>query len=492
VKSIVWFRRDLRLADNPALWEAAERGEVVPVFIWSPEEEEPWQPGGASRWWLHHALFSLQERFRERGIRLIIRTGPTLQALRSLIAETGATAVFWNRLYEPTTIPRDRAVKEALRADGILAKSFSSYLLFEPNQLQTKSGTPFKVFSPFWNQLLGLDPPSRPLLEPTLAPSTGPAHSSLPLEELRLLPKIPWDAGFRAAWKPGEMGAQERLRQFVGGDGVGDYMAERNRPDHDGTSMLSPALHHGELSPRQVWYHTRDREGEMTKAARESAMGFLREVGWREFSAHLLFHFPHTDRQPLRPEFAQFPWQDDETTLRAWQKGRTGYPLVDAGMRQLWATGWMHNRVRMVVGSFLVKHLLQPWQAGASWFWDTLVDADLASNTMGWQWAGGSGADAAPYFRIFNPMSQAEKFDPNGDYVCHWVPELRNLRGPAIYAPWESIGTCRAAGIELGKIYPLPIIDHKRGRERALEAYGTIKKGSKEPTTEESSSELFS
>jgi len=414
--SIVWLRLDLRLADNPALQEAVQRGgPVVPLFIHAPEEESPWEPGGASRWWLHQSLAALDADLRAAGSRLIIRRGPTLDTLRAVVKETGAGAVVWNRRYEPVLMARDAKIKEALRDDVLVAESFNAALLHEPWTIQNQSKKPFQVFTPFWKHCLTKPDPAEPLPAPTNLPAPSKWPKSLALDELELEPKINWADGLRAAWQPGEAGAIANLNRFLS-KAFDDYANQRNRPDVTGTSRLSPHLHFGEISPRQVWHGLRRmavKRGLPVECWRGSQ--FLSEIGWREFAHHLLFHFPHTPTEPLRADFKKFPWRKDAAWLRAWQKGRTGYPIVDAGMRELWATGWMHNRVRMIVASFLVKDLLLPWQEGTRWFWNTLVDADLAQNTLGWQWTAGCGADAAPFFRVFNPNSQGEKFDPHGD-----------------------------------------------------------------------------
>jgi deoxyribodipyrimidine photo-lyase len=417
--SLVWFDRDLRLTDNPALSAAIQRGvPIVPVFIWSPDEEGDWPPGAASRWWLHQSLAALDSDLRKRGSRLILRRGPVLPALRELITQTGATAVFWNRRYEPSAITRNTKVQETFAGS-----SFNSALLFEPWEIK-----PYKVFTPFWKNCMTrtVSAPGGRCV-PFAAPKRWPG--SLKLVELELEPKVNWTSGFREGWTPGERGAQSLLKKFESEK----YAQHRDRPDLAGTSRLSPHLHFGEISSRQVWQIA-------------TAEPYRRQLIWREFAHHLLFHFPHTATEPMRPGFAKFPWRHDATQRKAWQQGRTGFPLVDAGMRELWYTGWMHNRVRMVVASFLVKDLLISWQEGARWFWDTLVDANLANNTLGWQWCAGCGADAAPFFRIFNPANQAEKFDPQGAYVRRWVTE-----------PVE------------------PILDHRGARLRALEAFTSMR-----------------
>jgi len=382
--SIYWFRLDLRLADNPALQTAIERGgAVVPVFIWSPDEEGDWPPGGASKWWLHQSLAALDDRLREGGSRLVSRRGPALETLRALAKETGATAVFWNRRYEPAVMARDAKVQEALSADGLAVQTFNAALLHEPWTIQNQSGKPFQVFTPFWRNCLAQPDPAEPLPAPKHLTALAKWPKSLALGALELEPKLNWAEGFRAAWQPGETGASASLNRFLA-QAFDDYSEQRNRPDLMGTSRLSPHLHFGELSPRQVWHGLRQmavKRGLPLELWRGSQ--FLAELGWREFAHHLLFHFPHTPAEPLRANFKHFPWRKDSAWLRAWQMGRTGFPVVDAGMRELWATGWMHNRVRMIVASFLVKDLLLSWQEGARWFWDTLVDADLAQNTLG-------------------------------------------------------------------------------------------------------------
>lgn len=476
--TIVWFRQDLRVQDNPALLAAAKRGgAIVPVYVLDDGGDGRWAPGGASRWWLHHSLAALDAALRERGSRLVLARGESAAVLTELLAQTGARAVYWNRRYEPAAMARDADLKARLAASGVEAKSFNAALLFEPHTVKNKSGGPFQVFTPYWRHCLTLpvEAPVKLPAGPLAAPARWP--KSLELPALGLLPAIKWDEGFYRAWRPGEIGGAKRLRQFVGG-AMADYAERRNQPDIDGTSALSPHLHFGEISPRQIW-------AAVAETGRESgvfpphrgAQVFLSEVGWREFAYHLLFHFPHTAEKPLREEFGAFPWRSDAKQLRAWQKGLTGYPIVDAGMRQLWATGWMHNRVRMIVASFLVKHLRISWQAGADWFWDTLVDADLAANTLGWQWTAGCGADAAPYFRIFNPILQGLKFDAGGHYVRRWVPELGRLPVEYLHKPWEApMDVLAGAGVTLGRTYPHPLVDHGAARDAALAALESMRK----------------
>jgi deoxyribodipyrimidine photo-lyase len=440
--ALVWFRFDLRLTDNPALIAAtACNKKIVPVFIWAPEEEGDWPPGSASRWWLHQSLEALESAFRRRGIQLVFRRGPSLDTLRSLVRECGADSVFWNRRYEPALRARDAFIQKALLSDGTHVETHNSALLFEPEDIRTTSGGPFQVFTPFWRACLSAAPDFVPLPAPGFQKTECPP--SLDLKELSLEPETDWAAGLRATWKPGEAGAAKLLRIFLDKT-LEDYAEQRDLPAKAGTSRISPHLHFGEISPRQIWAACAMLRGEASKA-------FLRQLGWREFAHHLLYHFPHTALEPLRPQFARFPWREDPRKLKTWQRGRTGYAIVDAGMRELWVTGWMHNRVRMIAASFLVKDLLMPWLEGARWFWDTLVDADLANNTLGWQWVAGCGADAAPFIRIFNPSSQAARYDGEREYIRRWIPEL-----------------------ETGD-YAAPIIDHAQAREQALEALKKIK-----------------
>ena len=472
--TLVWLRTDLRVADNPALATAvAAGGAVIPVYIHDPESEGPWRARGASEAWLHHALADLAEQFGKLGSPLVIRRGESLKELRALVKETGAAGVTWNRRYEPVVRERDSAIKAALRTDGLKAESFNGALLHDPTKIKNLSGNPFQVFTPFWKNCLANLPFEAPLAAPRKLAAPEKAPKSLKVDALGLKPDIGWDAGFWKAWDPTRRGAQKRLREFVDGP-MRDYPTARDIPETDGTSRLSPYLHFGQISPREIVAAVKEAGKWSTKGGEK----FVAEVGWREFGHHLLHHFPGTTDEPLRAEFKSFPWAREKRLLRGWQRGRTGYPIVDAGMRQLWETGWMHNRVRMIAASVLVKHFLQPWQDGAAWFWDTLVDADLASNTLGWQWAGGCGADAAPYFRVFNPVLQGLKFDPTGAYVRKYVPELAKVPAEWIHKPWEAPeDVLRAAGVTLDKTYPRPLVGLTEGRDRALAAFERLKAG---------------
>lgn len=475
--SLVWFRRDLRLADQPALQAAIDAGRpVIPVFIQPDDKNQSWPTGGASQWWLHQSLANLNDRLQSVGSKLILRRGPVRDVLLSLVKETDAAAVFWNRRYEPENIELDKRLKAELKESQIDVVSTNGHLLFEPWEVQSKDGKPYQVYTAFWKACLKQASPAEPLPPPKriAAPKSWP--ESLSLDGLRLMPRIVWYKGMESAWSPGEASAHKELDLFLK-SAVTDYAGTRNFPAVKGTSRLSPHLHFGEISPRTIWHETirvlRQRFGSSFELEDNQ---FLKEIVWREFAYHLLFHFPRTPNEPLREQYAKFPWQEDPEQLKAWQKGMTGYPIVDAGMRELWHTGWMHNRVRMIVASFLIKDLLIPWQRGAEWFWDTLVDADLASNTLNWQWNAGCGADAAPFFRIFNPVLQSKKFDTDGEYIYRWVPELAKLSAEWIHEPWAApTEVLHKAGITLGETYPLPIVDHDEARQLALKALAAIK-----------------
>lgn len=468
-KTIVWFRNDLRLSDNPALFAAAKCGAVLPLFIGSALSLKAL--GAASSWWLQHSLEALDASLHKKGGGLIVQSGDPLEVLIRLVKETGADAVYWNIRFEPVLFAEDRHVKRELEAQGIAVRSFNGALLFDPRDVLNKQGRPYRVFTPFWKHCVSNIEIPEPLAGPRKVEFLSDADS-LELGDLNLLSQKNWADGFGKHWKPGEAGAKKRVRRFLD-SAADDYAVGRDRPDLVGTSRLSPYLHFGEISPRAVFHAL---VGSACSPGAPGTEAFLRQLGWREFAHHLLWYFPQTVQEPLRPKYKNFPWHEDRALLGAWQQGRTGFPLVDAGMRELWATGWMHNRVRMIVASFLVKDLLIPWQEGARWFWDTLVDADLANNTLGWQWVAGCGADAAPYFRVFNPMSQGEKFDPNGDYIRRWVPEIANLPDKYLNRPWEAPSELlENCGIQLGKTYPRPIVDHAQARLRALEAYASIR-----------------
>ncbi|HEY9199123.1 MAG TPA: deoxyribodipyrimidine photo-lyase [Gammaproteobacteria bacterium] len=479
---ILWFRNDLRVADNPALMHAVERGcRILPLFIWetvddAPDHASDWPHGAAGRWWLHHSLAKLQRRLAKLGAGLIIRRGDPAAILAELGAQYGIGELYWNRRYEPQLMQRDSALKTALIDAGISVRSFSGNLLLEPWQLLKGDGGPYRVFTPFWKTLQRTLVESAPLPAPERLAAVTESADSLKLDDLELLPDIPWDAGLQKNWHPGETGAHARLHAVLDGTLL-DYARTRDLPAVHGTSRLSPHLHFGELSPRQVWFAVRAwAAGNSGPGHVEAADSFLRQLAWREFAHHLLYHYPHTADQPLDTRFAHMDWSDDAQALRAWQRGRTGIPIVDAGMRELWTSGWMHNRVRMLVASLLTKNLRIHWLEGARWFWDTLVDADLANNTLGWQWVAGCGADAAPYFRIFNPVVQGERFDPDGDYVRRWIPELAALPAKWIHQPFNApADVLSAAGIQLGRDYPLPIVDLADSRQRALNAWDGIK-----------------
>jgi len=470
--TLLWFRLDLRLTDNPALAAAVAAGRpVIPVFVLDDADAGSRAMGGASRWWLHHSLAALAEALSTRGVGLVLRRGPAAEVIRRLVEETGAAAVFWNRRYEPWASRRDAAIKTDLRNRGVEVRSFNSALLREPWEIETRTGGPYKVFTPFWKALRATVETATPTPPPARLPAPARMPAGDTLGDWALTPSRPdWADGLRAAWVPGEVAALKRLDTFLD-EPVLDYARKRDLPAEPATSRLSPHLHFGEIGPRQAWHAavTRHEPGRTDK--------FLSELAWREFAHHLLYHFPDLPDAPLRPEFAGFPWADDKQGLRAWQRGRTGYPIVDAGLRELWATGWMHNRVRMIVASFLIKDLLIPWQAGEAWFWDTLVDADLANNAASWQWVAGCGADAAPFFRVFNPSLQGAKFDPDGAYVRRWVPELAGLPDAAIHTPWAARPLDLAdSGIRLGRDYPTPIVDHAAARDRALAAFKQLRK----------------
>lgn len=469
-KIIHWFREDLRLTDNPALFQAATEGQVIPVYL------KPNGMGAASRWWLHHSLTSLKSDLHKFNLPLILKSGQPEQVLPKLAKQLGASKVVWNRVYSPVGIKQGKLLKTALNQASVNHASFNGQLLIEPTQVLTKQGTPFKVFTPFWRHCSSELNLASCLTVPDFSNGTGnDSVNSDVLSDWSLLPTNPdWSGGLKATWQVGEKAAQRGWQSFLESNITG-YQEQRDFPELNATSHLSPHLAFGEISPRQLWQDVHEAMAHNTISGDDGSK-FLAEIGWREFSHYLLVHFPHILNAPFNPRFEGFEWQDSSGWLQAWQRGETGYPIVDAGMRELWHTGYIHNRVRMVVASFLTKHLRTHWQHGMNWFWDTLVDADVANNTVSWQWVAGCGADAAPYFRIFNPVLQGEKFDKAGDYVKRWVPELAGLASNRIHKPWEATAKeLTTAGVVLDQHYPMPIVDHREARELALEAYQGIK-----------------
>jgi deoxyribodipyrimidine photo-lyase len=459
----MWFRQDLRLADNAALAAAAAAGPVLPLFILDDETPGDWRWGGASRWWLHRSLAALGGR-----LPLVLRRGVATQVLEQVISESGAQALFFARDYAPWSPELERRVKALCARRGAACHRFHGFLLHEPEAIGTRAGQFFKVYTPFSRACLAAGNPKRPKPAPPVTWWTGPIRTET-LDGWNLLPVRPnWASGLEAAWEPGEDGARRRLQRFLEA-GLAGYATMRDRPDTPHTSGLSAHLHWGEISPLQVWTAVEQAMSTQAGSLDRDGAKFLGELLWREFSQHLLFHVPALPAAPFRPEYADFPWTDDLSKLALWQRGQTGYPIVDAGMRELWATGTMHNRVRMIAASFLVKDLLIPWQEGERWFWDTLVDADLGNNAASWQWVSGCGADAAPYFRIFNPVLQGETFDPEGLYVRRWVRELGEVPGRFIHRPWEM--AVPPSG------YPPPVVMHGLARDRALAAFRMIRRG---------------
>ena len=467
---IVLLRRDLRIRDNGALAAAADTGRpVLPIFILDEENDGVRPIGAASRWWLHHSLHGLQKALKKVGAELVLKRGRTADVVAEAIDASGADTVFWNRRYDPAEAAVDAALKTGVRERDIVARSFDGALTHEPSLLKTGSGGFYKVYTPFWKALESGVEPRDPIDPPSSIQGLKGSLDGLTLDELGLLPAKPdWSAGLRECWTPGEDGAHRRLHDFIE-ESLPDYERSRDIPGKAGTSGLSPHLTFGEIAPFQIL-------AALHKSHGAGAAKFRKELAWREFSYHLLFHNPHLRDRAFRPEYDDFEWRRDGKALKAWQRGLTGYPIVDAGMRELWRTGWMHNRVRMIAASFLIKDLLIDWRDGERWFWDTLVDADPANNPASWQWVAGSGADAAPYFRIFNPVLQGERFDPDGDYVRRWVPELAKLPDRFLHKPWEAPPALLAeSGVTLGETYPAPIVDHHAARDRAMKAYRAVR-----------------
>ncbi len=465
---IHWFRQDLRTSDNPSLVHAAKQGKVLPIYILDDENAGEHKMGAASRVWLYHSLKSLNESLDGN---LQLYKGNATEIISNLIENHNIAGMYWNRCYEPWRIKRDEEIKEYLKQNEIDCQSFNGSLLWEPWIPLKDDGDPYRVFTPFYKKgCLNADAPREPLNAPRNLECVATKFESLTLDDLDLLPSRPWGDEIIEGWSIGEEGAKRQMRKFMG-EGLDGYKEGRNHPAQFNVSRLSPHLHWGELSPNQVWYEAEKKESGKDKDH------FHSELGWREFSNSLLYHFPNLPRENLQAKFDDFPWGEDDEKLKKWQKGQTGYPIVDAGMRELYATGYMHNRLRMIVGSFLVKNLLLHWHHGEKWFWDCLFDADLANNSASWQWVAGSGADAAPYFRIFNPITQGEKFDKHGEYTRKYVPELKDMPDKYLFRPWEAPeDVLKEAGVELGKTYPKPMVDVKESRERALAAFETTKK----------------
>ena len=477
--AILWFRRDLRLSDNTALIAALKTGApIIPLYIYDVLSPGIEPPGDASKWWLHKSLEALSISLKDKDQMLCLRRGPAFDVMSELLDETGAGAIFFQHSHCEAEAVIENEIAALAKQKTADCHRYAGELLFEPKDIKTGSGGPYKVFTPFWRACLEAEPPTTPAKAPKNIPGPAKHPKSDKLSDWGLLPTKPdWAKSFEPYWQPGEEGGKKALVTFLKGP-VTDYKKQRDYPAVKGTSRLSPHLHFGEISPRQIWSAANDRDG---------AEAFLREIGWREFCYHLLHHWPELNEEPFREEFKAFPWVKNEAFIKVWQKGITGIPIIDAGMRELWQTGWMHNRVRMIVASFLTKNGLQHWHVGRDWFWDTLVDADLANNAAGWQWVAGSGADAAPYFRIFNPVSQSEKFDKTGGYIRNFVPEIKDLPDKYIHdpsnAPKEILDE---AGIILGETYPKAILDLKKTRAAALKAYEAVKNEREEQSSDES------
>lgn len=467
--TIFWFRNDLRLSDNPGFSQAVAEGTVMPIFISEEESAEAFKMGAASRWWLHHSLEKLDRSLQRK---LNFYRGNSLEVFKKLLERHRIQAVYWSRSYEPWALQQEQAVAQLLEQKNIPFQSFNASLLWEPCEVLKKDGKPYQVFTPFYVEALsGSAAIRKPLPAPTSMKLCRDQSNLDDLNSLALLSKIPWHHKLQSCWKAGEQEAQEQLKIFLQ-NGLEGYQQHRDFPAFSATSRLSPHLHFGEISPHQVRHTTQQAA---LKSFKKDADAFLREVAWREFSYYQLFHFPELPWKNFQSKFDPFPWGHNADLLRAWQQGKTGYPIIDAGMRELWQTGTMHNRVRMIVASFLTKNLLIDWRDGAAWFWDTLVDADLASNGLNWQWVAGCGVDAAPYFRIFNPVLQGKKFDAEGEYTRRFLPELSELPKKFLFTPWEaSEAILKEAGIILGKTYPFPVVDLQQSREKALQAYHSL------------------
>lgn len=473
---IYWFRQDLRVSDLPGLAAAAATGRpVLACYILDDQSPGQWRLGAASRWWLHHSLASLAGAIEKAGGQLCLARGHPDTVLAHLAGSVNADLIFCSRQYEPWARQLEQDLFSELENKGVTLKRYGGSLLWEPETLMNQSGAPYKVFTPFWRKCRGLPVATESVAEVRFGKWPAQGKYAENLSDWALRPTNPdWAVSWEERWQPGERGATELLDKFLRGP-VMEYDQGRNYPARSATSRLSAHLHFGEISPARV-FRAAQHAGTADASVEKETEKFISELGWREFSHHLLFHFPTLPDQAFKAEFSGFPWLGSADQLRAWQQGKTGYPFVDAGMRELWQTGHMHNRVRMVAASFLCKHLLVDWRAGQRWFWDTLVDADLANNACGWQWVAGSGADAAPYFRIFNPSIQGQKFDKKGEYIRRWLPELEALPGRYLHEPWTApADVLRDAGVKLGETYPFPIVDHKEARGAALAAYADIR-----------------
>ena len=469
--NVMWFRQDLRLADNPALTNALEDGKTLPIFILDNVNSKEHVNGAASKWWLHHSLIKLNKSLKNK---LCFFIGNPMDILDEIHKQYEISNILWNRCYEPWRVKRDKKIKKYFNDQNVDVNTFNGSLLWEPWNIGKKDGTPYKVFTPYYRKgCLNSDKPRMPLPAPNLSNLISIDNHDLKIEDLELMPKHNWYNKMISLWSPGEEGAHSKIEEFIS-NGLNNYKEGRNFPSNKNVSQLSPHLHFGEVSPNQVWYRAKSKEGKL--GIKKDLDHFLSELGWREFSFNLLYHFPFLPKENLQKKFDNFPWDNDNDKLKKWQKGLTGYPIVDAGMQELWQTGYMHNRLRMVVGSFLVKNLLLHWHHGERWFWDCLIDADLASNSAGWQWIAGSGADAAPYFRIFNPITQGQKFDPDGKYTRKYLPVLNDMPDKFLFNPWEAPeDVLRSAGVKLGENYPLPIVEIGSSRQKALEAFATTK-----------------
>jgi deoxyribodipyrimidine photo-lyase len=469
--NVMWFRQDLRLADNPALTNALEDGKTLPIFILDNVNSKEHLNGAASKWWLHHSLIKLNKSLKNK---LCFFIGNPMDILDEISKQYKISNIFWNRCYEPWRVKRDKKIKKYFNDQNVNVNTFNGSLLWEPWNVSKKDGTPYKVFTPYYRKgCLNSDKPRMPLPAPNLSNLISIDNHDLKIEDLELMPKHNWYSKMISLWSPGEEGAHSKIEEFIS-NGLNNYKEGRNFPSNQNVSQLSPHLHFGEVSPNQVWYRAKTKEGKL--GIKKDLDHFLSELGWREFSFNLLYHFPFLPKENLQKKFDNFPWDNDKDKLKKWQRGLTGYPIVDAGMQELWQTGYMHNRLRMVVGSFLVKNLLLHWHHGERWFWDCLIDADLANNSAGWQWIAGSGADAAPYFRIFNPITQGQKFDPDGKYTRKYLPVLNDMPDKFLFNPWEAPeDVLKSAGIKLGENYPLPIVEIGSSRQKALEAFATTK-----------------